>query len=111
MLKNINRLRKDAEIRRVFKDGKYLKSENFSLTWRKNFKIINRFAIVVSTKVEKRSARRNALKRQMREVIRITEMSIGYDIVLAAKHYPSWPLSQKKIITELEKLFSRVTTR
>ena len=113
MLKNINRLRKDHEIRKVFKGGKSIKSKNFTIRWRPNHKGVNRFAVVVGLKVEKRSTRRNALKRQMREAIKKfgENLGSGFDVTVAAVTLPSWPLAQVDIFTELSEIFTRIGKR
>jgi ribonuclease P protein component len=113
MLKNINRLRKDHEIRKVFKEGKPIKSKNFTIRWRMNHKGVNRFAVIVGNKIEKRATRRNALKRQMREAIKTLGQSIpqNFDITLGAIHYPSWPLIQKDIVIELAGSFKQISRK
>lgn len=110
MLANINRLRKEREIQKVFKIGKSLKSANFSIRYVPNRLNTNRFAIVVGTKVDKRSTRRNALKRQIREVLRQiwAEIPQSYDYVISAHRLPSWPLVQTEIKEELAKLLKNV---
>lgn len=111
MLANLNRLRKDFEIQKVFKQGKSEKSENFVLRWRRGKPGANRFAVIVSTKVHKLSTRRNALKRQMREVIRQLNKDLpqGHDVVLRAKKLPNWPIRQKLIAAELADIFNKLS--
>ena len=113
MLANINRLRKDHEIKKVFKDGRPVKSENFTIRWRRNWKGVNRFAIIVGTKVHKLSTRRNALKRQMREAIRNLNKTLpqGFDIVVIANKLPIWPLKLADIQPELTALLGKIRQR
>ena len=110
MLANINRLRRDHEIRKVFKEGKPIKTENFTIRWRRNLKGVNRFAVIVGTKVSKLSTRRNALKRRMREIIRqsVQTMPQGFDIALLAHKLPNWPLKLDNIKPELSELFKKI---
>ena len=112
MLANINRLRKDHEIKKVFKESKPIKSENFTIRWRRNRKGVNRFAVVVGTKIDKRSTRRNALKRHMREAIRNLNKTLpqGFDIVVMANRLPIWPIDRKKKAVELEALLKKIST-
>jgi len=110
MLANINRLRKTREIQKVFKIGKSAKSANFSIRYALNRLGVNRFAIVVGTKVDKRSTRRNAIKRLAREVIRknIQTLPLSYDIVLTAHKLPNWPLKLADVQGELSQLLSQI---
>lgn len=110
MLANINRLRKEREIQKVFKFGKSLKSANFSIRYVSNRLNNNRFAVVVGTKVDKRSTRRNALKRRMREVIRLLLQSLpkGFDIVLGAYKLPKWPIKLADVQPELSELLDKI---
>jgi len=110
MLANINRLRKDWEIKKVFKDGKKTLSDNFTLCYLPNRFGYNRFAIVVGTKVSKLSTRRNALKRRMREIVRqsVQTMPQGFDIALLAHKLPNWPLKLDNIKPELSELFKKI---
>ena len=106
MLANINRLRKEREIQKVFKVGKSVRSANFSIRYAPNCLNNNRFAVVVGTKVDKRATRRNAIKRQVREVLRQiwSEIPGSYDYVISTHRLPSWPLKQVEIKEELAKL-------
>lgn len=67
-----NRLAKDREIQRVFKQGGSFFNPFFSLKYLKiRGATIPRFAVVVSTKVQKKATVRNRLKRIVRETIRL----------------------------------------
>ncbi|TSC93370.1 MAG: ribonuclease P protein component [Candidatus Berkelbacteria bacterium Athens1014_28] len=106
MLKNIHRLRKSREIQRVFQKGKQTRSQNFIIRYLPSRNQVSRFAFVVGTKVDKRATRRNALKRQMREVVRknLEKVPAGFDIIIIGNKIPNWPIEQKKIVDELGKL-------
>ena len=47
----------------------------------------NRFAFVVSSKIEKKAVRRNRLKRRLREAVRrlLPSLKLGHDIIIFAK--------------------------
>ena len=110
MLANINRLRKTREIQKIFKIGKSVKSANFSVRYAPNRLGADRFAVVVGTKVDKRSTRRNAIKRLAREVIRqnIQSLPLSYDIVLTAHKLPNWPLKLADVQGELSQLLGQI---
>ena len=110
MLANINRLRKEREIQKVFKIGRSVKSANFSIRYAPNRFGNSRFAIVAGTKVDKRSTRRNAIKRQIREVLRQTRSEIpqGYDYVISVDRLPGWPLKQVDIKQEIALLMKNI---
>ncbi len=110
MLNNINRLRKSNEIQRVFKFGKSIRSVNFSIRYAPNRLGAIRFAVVVGTKVDKRATRRNALKRRLREVIRLELQTLpkGFDAVLTAHKLPNWPLKLADVQTELSDLLKKI---
>lgn len=110
MLSNINRLRKSNEIQKVFKFGKSIRSANFSLRYNPNRASNNRFAIVVGLKVSKLATRRNAIKRLVREVIRINLPSIptSFDIVLTAHKLANWPIKLADVQLELTELLKKI---
>ena len=110
MLKNINRLRKANEIQKVFKFGRSIRSANFSIRYNPNRGSANRFAIVVGTKVDKRATRRNAIKRRVREVIRLNIQSIptSFDIVLSAHKLANWPIKLADVQGELSELLGKI---
>lgn len=110
MLANINRLRKEREIQKVFKVGKSIKSANFSIRYVPSRQSSNRFAVVVGTKVDKRATRRNALKRRMREAVRVSieTLPAGFDIVLSAHKLPGWPLKLADVQPELTELLQKI---
>jgi len=110
MLNNVNRLRKTREIQKVFKTGRSFKSATFSIRYISNRLNLNRFAVVVGTKVDKRATRRNALKRRMREVIRLNLQSLpnSFDVVLTAHKLANWPLKLADINSELTELLKKI---
>jgi len=63
-----------------------------------------RFGFVISNKIEKRATRRNALKRQLREIAAglISELIPGYDIVAVVQKDFSTPYKQEAIREQFE---------
>ena len=110
MLANINRLRKAGEIQKVFKFGKSIRSANFSIRYNPNRVSNNRFAVVVGTKVDKRATRRNAIKRLVREVIRLNLQTLptSFDIVLTTHKLANWPIKLADVQGELSDLLGKI---
>lgn len=110
MLANINRLRKAGEIQKVFKFGKSIRSTNFSIRYNPNRVSNNRFAVVVGLKADKLATRRNAIKRLVREVIRLNIQSIptSFDIVLTTHKLANWPIKLADVQPELTELLQKI---
>jgi ribonuclease P protein component len=70
MLFKENRLKKDKDFKRVFKEGKGAKEGFLFFKWAPNKLKISRFGFVVSQKVSKKAVLRNKIKRRLREIIR-----------------------------------------
>jgi len=106
MLQKQNRLQKDREFQRVFKNSRPIGMKNLSIrVASNNTREANiRFGFVVSNKIEKRSTRRNALKRQLRELSRglISRLKPGYDVVVVIQKDFSFPYKQEEIKVQLE---------
>jgi len=85
MLAPANRLKKTSDFEKVYKKGRVV-SSNFIrvryLATCKNNPI--RIGFVVSNKVDKRAAKRNAIKRRLRAISRslISELKSGYDVIV-----------------------------
>ena len=104
MLPKVNRIQSSKEFTRIFKKTRPVFTANLSLRVLSNSnarsdKIKSRFAFVVSNKVDRRAARRNALKRQLREISRtlISQLNSSYDIVVFVKKDFFFPYDQNKI--------------
>ncbi len=76
-----------SEIEGVFKKGKYLNSELFSIKFSPNSTNFSRLAVIVGKKSSKKSVLRNRIKRLVSEIIRLNYSRIkpGYNIVLIVK--------------------------
>ena len=84
MLKKQNQLTKDKEFDNVFKNGKSSYDKALGVKVIANKLNDSRFGILVSTKISKKAVERNRLKRQIREVIRLSlsEIKSGYDFII-----------------------------
>lgn len=71
MLPQENRLRKEKDIEKVFKTGKSVFDPLCGFKFFPNRLTVSRFAIMISTKVSKSAVKRNRLRRQIREIIRL----------------------------------------
>ena len=105
MLSKENRLQKDKDFSRVFKNTRPISTEHLSI--RANRLVgdkESRFGFVVSNKVNKLATRRNALKRQLREIVRslISELATGYDVIVVVRTDFPFPYDQEKIMPELK---------
>lgn len=83
MLPQDNRLVKRSDFTRIHKKGRYISGGFLSVKVLKNDLKNSRFAFIVSTKVSKKAVDRNALKRQLREVVRaeLPRIKPGFDVV------------------------------
>lgn len=87
MLPKKNRLRKEKDFERVFKQGKGFKESFLALKIIENERVESRIGFVVPKKHFKKAVLRNKLKRQLREQIRKRVLGIkgGYDVVILAR--------------------------
>lgn len=72
-------------ISRVAKSGRRIKKESLSISYVKNFLNLSRFAFVVPKSVDKRATARNAVKRRLREAVRVQlpQLAPGWDVVIS----------------------------
>ncbi|MFH1712214.1 MAG: ribonuclease P protein component [Patescibacteria group bacterium] len=84
MLPKENRLKKDQDIKDVFKKGKSVYDSVCGIKFTKNNLQNSRFAIVTGTKVHKSAVKRNKIRRHYREILReqLEKIEKGYDVVL-----------------------------
>jgi ribonuclease P protein component len=87
MLAKKYRLVKERDFKRVNSKGLSFFSTLFRLRLLKNSELFNRFAVVVTTRLSKKATKRNRLRRQLTEIIRLhqAELKTGYDAVLMVK--------------------------
>lgn len=87
MLAAKNRLQKEKDIKNVLKNGKSFFSTRLGVKFIKNNLDSSRFAFIISLKISKKAVKRNRLKRQLREIIRlaINEIDKGNDIVVLTR--------------------------
>ncbi|MDD5569228.1 MAG: ribonuclease P protein component [Candidatus Pacebacteria bacterium] len=88
MLSLKNRLKKEKDFERVFKQGKAAKNALFFLKGLDTGSANTRFGFIVSKKVSKKAVIRNKAKRWMRVIARenLPKIKKGYDIIITA--YP-----------------------
>ena len=86
MLPKANRL-PSSLVGLVLRSGAQLHDESMVMRLQKNFLPITRFAVVVSSSVDKRSTKRNIMKRAIRQAIQngLPRIIPGWDIVFIAK--------------------------
>lgn len=87
MLPKLNRLSKSKEIEKVYKNGKSFFSKTLGVKVLKNGLEESRFAIVIGLKVSKKAVKRNLVKRQLREILRLNleKIKLGFDVMLIAR--------------------------
>lgn len=84
MLPKINRLTKDKEFDAVFKRGRSNYDKIVGVKIMANKADVNRFGILISSKVSKKAVIRNKLKRQIRDILFKENdfLKVGYDFVI-----------------------------
>ena len=109
MLKKKYILRKNNDFKKVFKEGKKIKTELFDLFYKPNNKLNNAFGFVVSLKISKKAVERNKIKRFLRKAANILMSSIRNknDIIVITK-----PNIKNKIFDEIffemKKAFNKI---
>jgi len=86
MLPKVNRLKREKDIEKVFKEGKAFKEDFLILKVVENGLRSSRFAFIVPQKVSKKATLRNKIKRRLSESVRIKMKNIktGRDVILLA---------------------------
>jgi len=84
MLTKINRLTKDKEFDNIFKNGYSSYDKAIGVRMSTNQRKINRFGILVNSKVSRQAVERNRIKRQIREILKsqLEKIKAGYDIII-----------------------------
>jgi len=77
-------LRKKKEFDQVFASGHSFYSPILGIKAHKNKLELNRFGIIISTKISKKAVIRNRLRRQIREILRhsLPKTENNYDLVI-----------------------------
>lgn len=106
MLDKLNRLRKNSDFAKTFKNGKGIFVGKLSLKVAGSPRSkVCRFGFVISNKIEQRATRRNALKRRLRAATREFQSQIAgtADVVVVVKQNYAWPYDYTEIKGDLEK--------
>ncbi|NMB40318.1 MAG: ribonuclease P protein component [Firmicutes bacterium] len=104
----IEKLRKNHQFQKVYKDGKAQRTAKTILFIKKNGLYVNRLGVSVSKKVGK-SVVRHRLKRLYLEAFRFLKKYIkkeGYDLVIIARK-KAVDLSYAEAVRDLKKLLAR----
>ncbi len=105
MLAKQGRLTKEKDFKKIFKQGKSSYNKIFGIKILANGLEVNRYGVVISTKVSKKAVERNKLKRQFRAAIKGTDKKLiqGFDLVIIV--LPAALNQEYKFIkSELEKI-------
>jgi len=105
MLKEENRLTKKRDFDRNFKMSRPVYVGNLSIrASRQQNDGPNKIGFIISNKVDKRSTRRNALRRQLRQIFQslLPEIKNGYNIVVMVKNNFDFPYKQEEIKKQVE---------
>lgn len=105
MLPKTNRLQKEKDIEKVFKEGKGSKEDFLVLKVIKNNLKNPRFGFIVSKKVSNKATIRNRIKRQLRSLIQENLKSVnpGQDILILAL-----PGLENKDFWEIEEVINKL---
>ena len=109
MLAKQNRLTKQKDFEKIFKQARSFYSKRLGVKAQVNQSALNRFGIIISTKISKKATERNRLKRQIRQAARELnkELKPGFDLVIMA--LPGF-INQEYVIVkeEMEKIFLKL---
>ena len=84
MLAKPHRLKRERDIERLFKKGNKSYADLCMIRFLPNNEELSRFVVAVGKKVSKKAVRRNRIRRQLSELIRLSLDSIepGYDVAV-----------------------------
>jgi ribonuclease P protein component len=89
MLSKTNRLTKKKDFETVFRFGRSIFTKHIGIKYQKSNLPQPRFGIIVSNKIAKKANKRNKLKRQLREIIRLRiksgQVNFPYDFIIIAR--------------------------
>lgn len=102
------RLNKRQELKKIFQKGKKSQNKFFKIYFLENNLAHCRLAVITSLKISKKATKRNRLKRQVREIIRLKlgEFKHNYDLivsVLPATIDQCFDLLKNELLTLLKK--------
>lgn len=113
MLKKENRLQKEKDFNRIYKGGKPVYSKNLVLrvAFVRDANQDPRFGFIISNKLNKLATQRNALKRQLREIVQkaIPESKTGFNAVIMVKQDFEKPYDQKVIKEQVDELLQKAS--
>lgn len=89
MLKKAHRISSRRLISLLFKKGKVYKSKTFIIYFLPSLHNLNQFAVIVSRKVSREAVKRNRIKRQVTEVLRLKLTQFQPPIVALVMVRPS----------------------
>ena len=108
MLPKINRLKKEKDFERVFKEGYSVREDPLFFKFAKNNLKVSRFGFVASKNFFKKATLRNKIVRRLREIVKrkLPEIKKGVDGVLMARSGIEVK-SFRQVELEVEKLFKK----
>ncbi|MBI3458934.1 ribonuclease P protein component [Candidatus Azambacteria bacterium] len=87
MFKKEQRLKKEADFKKIFSLGRFTNDGVLSFIYIANDLIFNRFAVIVSSKVFKLAVKRNLAKRRLINILQnIKILRQGFDIIIIVKN-------------------------
>lgn len=109
MLDKVNRVRESREFLRIFKTVKPIYSDHLVIRATRRQGGVSRFGFVISNKIDKRSSRRNGLKRRIRAVIEhnLSNIKPGFDVVIQVKMAFDYPYEYKQIELEVLEIIKK----
>jgi ribonuclease P protein component len=87
MLKKDNRIESPVLFQKTLRQGEKKDNQYFKIIFCKNNQSISRFAVIVSTKVNRLAVKRNFLKRRVKNILReiISVLPRGFDVLIFMK--------------------------
>lgn len=111
MLKKENRLKKEKDFNRIYKGLKPIYSKNLVLRvgFVHDVNKAPKFGFIVSNKINKLATERNALKRQLREIVqkKLPKLKNGFNAVVMVKQDFDKPYDQEVIREQIGQLFKK----
>ena len=111
MLNKENRLRKEKDFNRIYKGARPVYSKNLVLrvAFVHDSSQAPKFGFIISNKLNKLATGRNALKRQLREIVQkeVPQLKIGFNAVIMVKQDFEKPYDQKVIKEQVDELIKK----